>query len=268
MRHLRRIAWDAIPGTVSIWCGPLGRPAAFARVEHEAHYAASMMKVPVLVALHRKGFDPNEQVAVHNDFASASPQHGRYGLNPRHDEDEDVWLRLGETAPLGWLAERMITRSSNLATNLILERVGLDAVARVWRGVGAGVSRVDRGIGDTAAAEAGVTNTVNAADLAALFSAITTDPRGDAMLATLFAQERTEDLAAGLPRGTRVAHKNGWVRGVRHAAGVVFPEDAPPFVLAVCASTSLAVNRPGDGACRFVRTVAAAAWQDRRAIAG
>jgi beta-lactamase class A len=253
---------------VSIWCGPVNGPAAFARAEHEAHYAASMMKVPVLVALHRKGFDPNKRVAVHNDFASASPQRAKFGLNPRHDEDDEVWLRLDDTAPLGWLADRMITRSSNLAANLVLEHVGLDAVATVWRGVGASVSRVDRGIGDTDAAEAGVTNTVGAADLAALFGAITTDQHRDAMLATLFAQKRTEDLAAGLPQGTRVAHKNGWVRGVRHAAGVVFADDAPPFVLAVCATTPLAVNRPGDQACRLIRAVAEAAWHDRHEISG
>ncbi|MCI0690351.1 MAG: class A beta-lactamase-related serine hydrolase, partial [Sporichthyaceae bacterium] len=181
-----------------------------------------------------------------------------------------VWRRLGGAAPLGWLAERMITRSSNLAANLVLERVGLERVAMVWRSVGARVSRVGRGIGDMAAADAGITNEVSAADLAALFSAVTTGRlgRNEAVLGTLLAQERTEDLAAGLPPGTRVAHKNGWVKGVRHAAGVVFPDDAPPFVLAVCATTPLAVNRPGDDACRLIRTVAAAAWQDRDEIAG
>ena len=234
MRHLRRIRWDAMPGTVSVWCGPVRGPASFARAEHDSHYAASMMKVPVLVALHRKGFHPDEPVAVHNDFASAGPRHGRYGLNPEHDEDDAVWTKLGATATLGWLAEHMITRSSNLAANLVLERVGLERVVLVWRSVGARVSRVGRGIGDTAAAEAGITNTVS----------------------------------AGLPSGTRAAHKNGWVRGVRHAAGVIFPDDAPPFVLAVCATTPLAVNRPGDDACRLIRTVAAAAWQDRHVFAG
>jgi beta-lactamase class A len=268
MRHLGRIAWNAIPGTVSVWCGPVAGAAAFQRAEHEAHYAASMMKVPVLVALHRNGFDPGEPVRVHNAFASAAPPYGQYGLNPRHDEDDEVWRRLGDSAPLGWLAERMIIRSSNLAANLILERVGFDEVADVWRLAGASVSRVGRGIGDTAAAEAGITNEVSAADLAALFAAIVTGRFGspEAMLGTLLAQERTEDLAAGLPQGARVAHKNGWIHGVRHAAGVVFPADAPPFVIAVCATTPLAINRPDDEACSLIRTVAAAAWNDRHAL--
>jgi hypothetical protein len=140
----------------------------------------------------------------------------------------------------------MVTYSSNLATNLVLERVGRPAVERIWDAVGARHSAVRRGLGDTAAADAGITNDVTAADLAALFRAIA---RGelvgsDEMLATLLDQRRTEDLAAGLPAGTRVAHKNGWIMGVRHGAGVVFPGDAPPFVLSVCLTTPWASTVP------------------------
>jgi beta-lactamase class A len=83
----------------------------------------------------------------------------------------------------------------------------------------------------------------------------------DEMLATLLDQRRTEDLAAGLPAGTRVAHKNGWVMGVRHGAGVVFPADAPPFVLAVCLTTPWALNRTDDKACQIVSQIAGAAWR-------
>jgi beta-lactamase class A len=86
------------------------------------------------------------------------------------------------------------------------------------------------------------------------------------MMDTLLAQECTEDLAAGLPPGTRIAHKNGWVEGVRHGAGVIFPPDAPPYVLAVCATTPLAVNDTDDEACRLLSRIAAASWADRHAL--
>jgi beta-lactamase class A len=86
------------------------------------------------------------------------------------------------------------------------------------------------------------------------------------MLATLLAQEINDDLAAGLPAGTRIAHKNGWVDGVRHGAGVIFPDDAPPFVLAVCLTTPLAVNDTDDDACRLLSNIAAAAWAARHAL--
>ena len=83
------------------------------------------------------------------------------------------------------------------------------------------------------------------------------------MLATLRAQQRTEDLAAGLPPGTPVALKNGWIMGARHAAGVVYPPGEPPYLLAVCMSTPWAVNRHDDDACQLVARVSAAAWADR-----
>jgi beta-lactamase class A len=87
------------------------------------------------------------------------------------------------------------------------------------------------------------------------------------MLEILGDQELRDDLAAGLPVGTRVAVKNGWIMGVRHAAGVVFPDDAPPFVLAVCTSTPWARNRPDDDACGLVAAIAGAAWAARHDLA-
>jgi beta-lactamase class A len=220
------------------------------------------VKLPILLALFRYA-DPDRKVRIVNEFPSAVAGAGPYGLTRRHDADDEVWRRLGTTATLRWLADRMITRSANLAANLVLAHVGIEAADAVWRDVGATVSRVRRGIGDSIAEEAGLTNTVSAVDVSRLLAGAT-----ESELAPLLAQERTEDLAAGLPPGTRVAHKNGWVRGLRHAAGLVFPDDAPPFVLAVCTTTPLAVNEPDDEACRLIRTVATAAWADRHGLAG
>jgi beta-lactamase class A len=267
----------AVPGTVSVWCGRPGGVPRYAREAGATHYAASTMKAAILAALYRAGetgeLDLDAEVPVHNEFASAAAGAGAFGCTQSYDNDDAVWRRLGRLAPLRWLAERMIVRSSNLATNLVLARVGLPAVARVWEVVGARHSVVHRGIEDSAAAEAGISNLVTAADLAALLGAIAAgaDSTGalaspdscQAMLEILFAQECTEDLAAGLPPGTRIAHKNGWINGVRHGAGVIYPEDAPPFVLAVCTTTPLAVNEQDDEACQLVARVAAAAWADR-----
>jgi beta-lactamase class A len=168
----------------------------------------------------------------------------------------------------------MIVKSSNLATNILLGHVGLPAVAGVWALAGARHSVTGRGIEDFAARDAGITNLVTAADLAALLGAIArgADQPGPisstdsctAMLDVLLAQERREDLATGLPPGTRIAHKNGWVRGVRHGAGVVFPDDAPPYAVAVCVTTDGGV--PDEEARRLIARASAAAWAARHAI--
>ena len=281
-RHL-----SAAPGTVSAYVGRLGAEPAYTRLPTATHYAASTMKVGVLAAIYRAGeagmLDLDRPVPVRNEFDSAQPGAPRFSCEHSYDNDDAVWERLGKAATLRWLAQRMIVKSSNLATNIVISHVGLAAVAGTWALAGARHSVTGRGIEDAAAREAGITNQVTAADLAALLAAIAlgADRPGPiaapatcrAMLDVLFAQEHREDLAAGLPPGTRVAHKNGWVEGVRHGAGVVFPDDAPPYVIAVCTTTDLADGgESGDGAddeaCRLITRVSAAAWERRHDLGG
>jgi beta-lactamase class A len=280
-RHAAWAALDAdlddVPGTVSVFCSSLrsGGTPAYTRAAAATHYAASTMKVAVLAALHRGDFDLDRSLLVRNEFVSAAGGEA-FTCQQTYDSDDLVWDRLGDLVPLGWLAERMIVRSSNLATNLVMTEVGLPAVAAVWDDVGAHNSVVGRLIEDSVAADAGISNLVTAEDLATLLSAIALGAESSgrlappaecrAMLDTLLSQEVVEDLAAGLPVGTRVAHKNGWVRGVRHGAGVVFPDDAPPFALAVCTTTPWAVNGHNDGACQLVAAIARTAWTTRQTL--
>jgi beta-lactamase class A len=291
-----------VPGTVSVWCGRPGGAPAYVRSPDATHYAASTMKIAVLVALHRAAdagtLDLDAPVPVRNEFGSALPGAPRFGCDRRYDSDPQPWELLGGTAPLRWLARRMIVRSSNLATNIVLGHVGLAAAQRVWLLAGARHSLIGRAIDDASARAAGITNLVTAADLAALLGAIalgtrspvsrtpspgsgTPSPGGLAsraacreMLDVLLAQERREDLAAGLPAGTGIAHKNGWVTGVRHGAAIVFPPDAPEYCLVVCATTPLANGRDDgqpdaggrDPACRLLARIAAASWADRATL--
>jgi beta-lactamase class A len=108
--------------------------AAPFRAENQdvAHDAASTMKAAVLAALYRSQLDLDMPVLVFDTFPSA-----RAGTTFRNciemDSDPEPWRRLGSHATLRWLANRMITRSSNLATNLCLHHLGLATVAQVWR---------------------------------------------------------------------------------------------------------------------------------------
>ncbi len=283
--HALDIELAAVFGTVSVWCGPVGSlTPAYARAETATHYAASTMKAAVLAALYRRAeagdLDLDARVPVVNEFVSARPGAPVFRNARNHDQDDDVWALLGDTASLRWLARRMIVRSSNFATNLVLAHVGVPAVNEVLSIVGTTHMRVERGIEDAAAREAGIDNVVTARDLALLIGKIAEGAAGPgtgralarpdtcaAMLEVLCAQEHLEDLAAGLPAGTRIAHKNGWVHGVRHGAGVVFPDDAPPYAIAVCTTTPLADGEDGDDACTLIARIAAASWSDRHDLA-
>ncbi|GIH05054.1 hypothetical protein Rhe02_31210 [Rhizocola hellebori] len=258
---------DSFPGTASVWFGPLGGPAHYTRAEDVPHYAASTMKVGVMVAAYRAFADLDQQVLVHNNHRSAAAGAEAFPNDSEEDGDPEVWQRLGTNVPLRWLARRMIVRSSNLATNLLLGQLDYDRVNRVWRDAGAVHSHTDRGIEDYAARELGVTNEVTAADLAALMSRLAmgdlADPERTAeMLGILCAQEYLDDFAQGLPPGTRMASKNGWVTGVRHSIAVIYPPDAAPYVLSVCTTGDL----PDPQACAMLGQLAQASWRLRKEL--
>jgi beta-lactamase class A len=251
---------------VSVWCGRLGETPAFTHRPSRVHYAASLMKVPVMVAAyraHERGdLDLDEPVVVRHEVASALT--GTFRADRDYDNDEEPWHLAGKRASLRWLCRRMIVTSSNLASNMLLGRLGLDAVAAVTPPGFA----VRRQIGDTAAEEAGLTNTVTVAATADLLIGLATgSAAGPAacreMLSVLAAQQHRDEIPAGLPPGTHVGNKTGWTDAVRHDAALVFPADAPPYALVVC-TTGL----PDQDARTVIRDVAAASWADRHDLGG
>ncbi len=254
-------------GTVSVWFGPIEGEPWLAEEIHAVHYAASTMKVPLVLRLEQlidAGLDADAEVLVHDEFDSGVAGE-RFTTHQSYDNDDAPWERLGQRASLRWLASRAIVRSSNLATNLLLEQVPAADVDAAWRAIGAADSVVARGIEDTPGGEAGLSNLVTAHDLAVLLQSIASgraaSARGcAALLADLFAQEHRDTIPAGLPAGTRVAHKSGWVDGLTHDAGIIEAPDGGRSVLVICTTTGL---DEADGVA-YVADLARAAWRDWR----
>ncbi|GLZ78954.1 hypothetical protein Afil01_37610 [Actinorhabdospora filicis] len=266
----------AMPGTVSVWCARLDGEPAYTRLPDERHYPASTMKVGVMAAAYRladgRELDLDAPVIVHHDFDSRSPGGGRFEMTESYDSDREVWEKLGHGVSLRWLLKRMIVRSSNLATNLALETVGYDAADALWETVGATGSRTRRGMEDFAARDAGIDNTITAADLGVLFRAIANGTVASEracleMIDVLREQEFHVDLARGLPEGTPTALKNGWIDGIRHSAAVIYPDDAPAYILSVCVTSPTAHSQRGeDEACALLARIASASWDARHGL--
>jgi beta-lactamase class A len=51
------------------------------------------------------------------------------------------------------------------------------------------------------------------------------------MIGVLLAQQFNEMIPAGLPAGTRVAHKTGQITRIHHDAAIVYPAQGAPYVL-------------------------------------
>lgn len=228
------------------------------------------MKLPLVVAVYREadreGLDLDGPVLVENSFRSAADG-STYGVDRADDSDPQVWAREGERVALRWLCYRALVRSSNLATNLVLDAVGTEAVQHVLADAGAQHSCVRRGIEDAAARRAGLQNIVTAADLAVVLQGLAAGTLAShyactEILSVLAAQQINDAIPAGLPAGTWVAHKSGWVDGVSHDAALIRPPDAPPFVFVVCTTSDLAEQAGLD----LIAGAAAAAWADRRVL--
>jgi beta-lactamase class A len=202
-------------------------------------HAASTMKVAVMIELFRQAHDGSvrldEPLPVRNDFRSLADG-SAFSLDPADDSEKDLYQVVGATRTLRELNELMITVSSNLATNLLMDKLGIANIRAGVVRLHANGLEVVRDLEDTKAFEQGRNNTTTARALLVLMQAIA---RGTAvnrtssaeMVAVLERHAYNDDILAGVPAGTRVAHKAGEITKIRHDAAIVY---APhPYVLVV-----------------------------------
>jgi beta-lactamase class A len=225
-------------------------------------HAASTMKVPILLELYRQAdaghLRLDETIAVTTEFRSlADGSPFSYGAL-----EAARFGGVGHRVTIDSLARPMMTRSSNLATNILIELVTPDSVAATLARIPpADGMRVLRGVQDLEAFRLGLNNTTTAEAYAHVLAALA---RCDILLEAtcrrahdvLLAQEFRTMIPAGLPEGTRVGHKTGNVTGIRHDGGVIWRADGSSYVLVV-----LTRGMASDDAAReVIRDVAAISW--------
>jgi beta-lactamase class A len=215
-----------------------GKTEWFSRADDVFH-AASTMKIPVMIELFHQVREGKARLdgplVVKNEFHSLVDG-SIYTLDPADDSETDLYKAVGQTRTLNQLCELMITVSSNLATNLLVEKLGVDNIRATVHALHADGMNVLRGVEDNKAYEKGLNNTTTARGLLILLEAIATGRAVDAdssqqMVEILTRQKFNEAIPAGVPPGTRVAHKTGELTKVHHDAAIVY---APrPFVLVI-----------------------------------
>jgi beta-lactamase class A len=240
-RIQRRVA--AAPGVVTgvAFRDLGGRGDLFVNADDSFH-AASTMKLPVMIEAFRQidagRLRLGQGILLVNQFGSIVDG-SSYSLDPAEDSDSSLYARVGERVPVRELVDRLITRSSNLATNAVIAVIGAQNANATAHRLGATRMRVLRGVEDDKAFEAGRNNTTTARDLAALLAAVEQGEAAapastDSMRSILLRQEFNDRIPAGLPPGTRVAHKTGEITAVAHDAAIVYlPGGRAPYVLVV-----------------------------------
>jgi len=158
------------------------------------------------------------------------------------------------------LATMMVVVSDNSATNVLIDRVGMDNVNAFLKAQGLRDTRLRRKMMDLKAAAEGRENVSTPNEMLNLLQALY---RGEIlnkeMTADFFKVLSTHKdgwIPRNLPDDLKIADKPGALEGVRNDSGVIFV-DKRPFVLCVM-TTYLHRERDGEDA---ISNIALAAWR-------
>jgi beta-lactamase class A len=204
-------------------------------------HAASTIKLAVLLglfaAIHRGTLVPQSRLHVRNRFRSAYDGSSFRVLSER-DADSEVQAAVGKTMRVIELARNMIVRSSNLATNLLLDLLGLEFLQQTLEEHGLSCIDLRRGVEDELAYEHGINNRVTADGLVHLLRLMAEERAfspelSREMVEILHDQEFRSGIPAGLPAHARVAHKTGEISTIAHDAGIVYLPKRKPYVVAI-----------------------------------
>ncbi|MEO5567008.1 MAG: serine hydrolase [Gemmatimonadaceae bacterium] len=204
-------------------------------------HAASTIKVAILAgvyaAIHEGRWPPHARLHVRNRFFSAADG-SIFRVTPERDANGEVHQAIGRMMRIRELAHHMITTSSNLATNLLLDLVGVETVQGVLEYYKIDGIDFRRGVEDERAYAMGVSNRVTARGLVSLLRAIEEEKvfspeLSREMLDILHQQEFKSGIPGKLPREVRVAHKTGDISTVAHDAGIVYPRARKPYIVVI-----------------------------------
>ena len=141
-----------------------------------------------------------------------------------------VLIELGTpTLSIRDYAALMVTLSDNTATNVLIDRLGMEKITRRMQGLGLAGTKLRRHMMDTEAARRGDENVSTPDEIARLLAAMPPDGL------ELLKKPKESRLRKGLPAGVATADKPGELDGVRVDAGIVYAKNRP-FVLCVMAT--------------------------------
>ncbi|MEC7878115.1 MAG: serine hydrolase [Bacteroidota bacterium] len=207
--------------------------------EDEIFHAASTMKTPVMIEVYRKKMigeiSLDDSIFVKNEFESIVDK-STFQLSEFDDSDKNTYDKIGRYISLRELVFDMITISSNFATNLVIKYIGAENINNTMSDIGAKNINVLRGVEDIKAFEKGLNNTTSARDLLVIYEKLASGKvlnrdLSNEMVEILKNQKYDDIIPKYLPKEIEVAHKDGWINGVRHDSGIVFLENGVSYVL-------------------------------------
>jgi beta-lactamase class A len=218
---------------------------------------ASAIKVAVLAELYRQQQQADQGVA------------GKAKLTDLYTVDAndivaDSFIMAGLTPGVTRVTNRdlatfMVAVSDNSATNVVIDRVGMDNVNTLLTSLGLTHTRLQRKMMDIKAAQAGRENLSTPREMMMLFAdlyqqKLVNKPLTDDFFKVL-RTPKPSDIPRLIPEDVVIANKPGELAGVRNDVGIVFVPNRP-FVIVVM-TAYLKRERDGNDA---IATIAGAAY--------
>lgn len=158
------------------------------------------------------------------------------------------------------LATMMVAVSDNSATNVLIDRVGMENVNAMLDSLGLAHTRLRRKMMDLAAAKEGRENVSSPREMMTLLGAIyrgkVLNKESAADFFKVLSTNKDSWIPRDLPAGLKIANKPGELEAVRNDSGLVFVEGRPYII---CVMTSFLGNeREGEEA---ISKISLATWR-------
>lgn len=196
------------------------------RVNHEEVFSsASLIKVPILIESFRQS--EKGQIDLY-EYVKVPQSEWVEGSGVIQALSSDLQLKVIDLLTL------MIIVSDNIATNILIELLGMDEINNCMKRLGMKNSELNRKMMDFSALEKGHDNRTTAADMVACLKAIDNSnflSRENSVqaLQIMEKQQFTNKLAAAFDFGT-VANKTGELPGVEHDCAIIRHKDRTIYV--------------------------------------
>jgi beta-lactamase class A len=238
--ELERLAAEGKARAIAVALHDLETDFRFSLRGDRWFHAASTIKVAVLLAVFRAADEgrlrPDDSLHVRNRFFSAAGG-SVFHVSPDRDAAPELYQSIGRTVKICTLAHTMISGSSNLATNLLLDFVGVEYARNVLQDARVDGVELRRGVEDHTAHERGINNEATADGLLTLLAAIRSDfltnESKREVIGILLEQRFNSMIPAGLPAHATVAHKTGEISTASHDIGIVYLPEREPYIAVI-----------------------------------
>ena len=230
--------------TVALALSECGSEHGLAINPDVSFHPASLVKVCLMLEVfhqvHQGLCSLDDLLPVKNEFHSLADR-SPFSLAAGDDSETDLYTHIGQKLPVRDLVTRMITRSSNLAANILIEKFTPDRVTDFMHKLGADGIFVRRGVEDYKAFVRGLNNAATAQSFLHILKKLAlrqviSPTASQSMLDILKQQYFHEGIPARLPAGIPIAHKTGWNGKLYHDAAIIYPPDSEPYALVIMTS--------------------------------